>query len=132
MDLTPGRRGTLRPPTGDATFAEKMEYYRAQHTTTGVRATHLVGVPAMAAALPITLVKPRLGLGLLAAAATAQIAGHVLFERNSPALDSGLTPYAFCGLAFWCEEVVDLLAGRGLGGSDRPVVTLPESTTTGS
>ena len=33
----------------------------------------------------------------------------LIFERNSPALSKGFLTYQFCGLAFWCEEMVDLI-----------------------
>ncbi|WP_248810723.1 DUF962 domain-containing protein [Frankia sp. AgPm24] len=38
-------------------------------------------------------------------------AGHVLFEHNRPALTRGPITYQLCGLAHWCEEIGDLLAG---------------------
>jgi hypothetical protein len=130
VDLTPGRRGNVDPPSASASFAEKMDYYRSQHTTRGVRATHLVGIPGVAFSLPITLVRPRLGVPVFLASWALEIAGHLLFEDNSPALTKGFLTYQLCGLAFWCEEMVDVLAGRGLGGTAHPVVTLPESTPT--
>jgi hypothetical protein len=132
VDLTPGQRGSVEPPPASASYAEKMAYYRAQHTTTGVRATHLVGVPGAAISIPLLLAKPRVGLALFAASWALQVAGHLVFEKNRPALAKGPLSYQLCGLAFWCEEVVDLVAGRGLGGSDRPIVTIPESATTAS
>ena len=130
MDLTPGRRGTAPPPGRDASFAAKMDYYRSQHTSTGVRATHLVGIPGVAFSLPVAVARPRVGVPMFLASWALQVAGHVLFEGNSPALTKGFFTYQFCGLAFWCEEVVDLLAGRGLGGTGRPVVTIPDASRT--
>jgi len=132
VDLTPGRRGTHGPPAGDTSFADKMAYYRSQHTTKGVRASHLVGIPGVAFSLPIVCVRPRLGVPLFLASWALQIAGHVTFEGNSPALSKRFLTYQFCGLAFWCEEMVDLVSGKGLGGSDHPVVTLPEGTSAAS
>ena len=99
-------------PPRDAPWADKLDYYRSQHVTLGCRATHLVGIPAVTAAMPISLVRPRLGLPLFAAGWALQVAGHKLFERNSPALTKGLFTYQLCGLAFWCEEVGDLISGR--------------------
>jgi len=130
LDLTPGRRGNVDPPPASASFAEKMAYYRAQHTTRGVRATHLVGIPGVAFAMPIALVRPRVGVPMFLASWALQVAGHLVFEDNSPALTKGFLTYQLCGLAFWCEEMVDVLSGRGLGGSAHPVVTLPESAPT--
>jgi uncharacterized membrane protein YGL010W len=123
MDLTPGQRGSVEPPPRSAPFSAKMDYYRSQHTTKGVRATHIVGIPGVAFAIPVVFARPRVGL---------QVAGHMIFEKNSPALSKGFFTYQFCGLAFWCEEMVDLISGKGIGGADHPVVTIPESATTAS
>jgi hypothetical protein len=111
MEMTATAVGTEVPPRG-ASFDEKMAYYRSQHTTTGVRATHLVGIPAVAAALPLIAARPRVGVPLFLAGWTLQVIGHAVFEKNSPALSKGLFTYQFCGLAFWCEEMADLIAGR--------------------
>jgi uncharacterized membrane protein YGL010W len=99
-------------PERDAPWEEKLSYYRSQHRTAGCRATHLVGIPTVAAAMPISLVRPKLGLPLFAAGWALQVAGHKLFEHNSPALTKGVLTYQLCGLAFWCEEMGDLIAGR--------------------
>ena len=122
----------MEPPSREATFAEKMAYYRSQHTTTGVRATHLVGIPGVAFSMPLAVAKPKVGLPMFIASWALQVAGHMVFEKNSPALSKGFFTYQFCGLAFWCEEMVDLLSGRGLGGAADPVVTIPDSTWTRS
>jgi hypothetical protein len=111
MEMTPIAAGTEVPPRS-ARFEEKMAYYRSQHTTTGIRATHLVGIPAVAAALPLTLARPRVGVPLFLSGWALQIIGHKVFEKNSPALTKGFFTYQFCGLAFWCEEMADLIAGR--------------------
>lgn len=111
MEMTPIAAGTEVPPRS-APFAEKMAYYRSQHTTDGVRATHLVGIPAVTASMPLMLARPRLGVPLFLAGWTLQVIGHKVFEKNSPALTKGFFTYQFCGLAFWCEEMADLIAGR--------------------
>lgn len=111
FEMTPGGEGAQAPPR-DASFEAKMAFYRSQHTTRGVRATHLVGIPAVAAALPTVVARPRVGVPLFLAGWALQIAGHKIFEKNSPALTKGLLTYQFCGLAFWCEEMADLVAGR--------------------
>ena len=100
------------PPPGDAPFAEKMAYYRSQHTTRGIRATHLVGIPAVTMAVPLMLGRPRVGVPLFLGGWALQVLGHKVFEKNSPALTKGLLTYQLCGLAFWCEEMADLIAGR--------------------
>ncbi|WP_261559303.1 DUF962 domain-containing protein [Frankia tisae] len=113
------RRGTResrsageRVPDRAAPFAEKMAYYRSQHTGRAIRLSHLVGIPGVAFALPVVFVRPRLGLPVFAASWAVQVAGHVLFEHNRPALTEGPLTYQLCGLAFWCEEVADLLAAQ--------------------
>jgi uncharacterized membrane protein YGL010W len=132
VDLTPGQRGSVEPPSRVASFEAKMAYYRSQHTTKGVRATHIVGIPGVAFSMPVMFARPKVGVPLFLASWALQVAGHVVFEKNSPALSKGFFTYQFCGLAFWCEEMVDLLAGRGLGGTDEPVITIPEAATTAS
>jgi uncharacterized membrane protein YGL010W len=125
MDLTPGRRDDVPVPPADAPFAEKMAYYRSQHTTKGVRLTHLVGIPGVAFSMPVILVKPRLGVRVFALSWALQVLGHKVYEKNNPALTKGFLTYQLCGLAFWCEEVAGLLAGEGIGGTDAPPERAP-------
>ena len=116
MDLTPGERAETELPPRSAPFEAKMAYYRSQHTTPGVRATHLVGIPGVAFSLPLLLARPKVGVPMFTASWALQILGHTVFEKNRPALTKGFLTYQFCGLAFWCEEMADIVAGRGLGG----------------
>ncbi len=125
MDLTPGRRDDVPVPAADAPFAEKMAYYRSQHTTKGVRLTHLVGIPGVAFSMPVALARPRVGLPVFVLSWTLQVLGHKVFEKNNPALSKGFLTYQLCGLAFWCEEVGGLLAGEGIGGEERPPARTP-------
>ncbi len=111
MEMTPIAAGTDVPPRS-APFDEKMAYYRSQHTTAGVRATHLAGIPTVVAALPLLAARPRLGLPLFAAGWSLQVLGHRVFEKNNPALTKGFLTYQLCGLAFWCEEMADVVSGR--------------------
>ena len=120
MDLTPGERAGVPVPDRSASFAEKMAYYRSQHTTKGVRATHLIGIPGVAFSMPVLATRPRIGLPVFAASWALQIVGHKVFEKNKPALSKGFLTYQFCGLAFWCEEMVNLIAGKGMEGADEP------------
>jgi uncharacterized membrane protein YGL010W len=128
MDLTTGRRDDVPVPPADAPFAEKMAYYRSQHTTKGVRMTHLFGIPGVAFSMPVMLVRPRLGLRVFALSWGLQVLGHKVFEKNDPALTKGFLTYQLCGLAFWCEEVAGLLAGEGVGGADAPAEPAPAVT----
>ncbi|HEV7677984.1 MAG TPA: DUF962 domain-containing protein [Candidatus Dormibacteraeota bacterium] len=115
--MTPTTREAVPPPSS-APFDEKMAYYRSQHTTAGIRATHLAGIPAVAASLPLLAARPRIGLPMFLGGWALQVFGHKYFEKNNPALSKGFLTYQFCGLAFWCEEMADLIAGRSelLGG----------------
>jgi uncharacterized membrane protein YGL010W len=110
-DLTPITLEAT-PPPASASFDEKMDYYRSQHTTQGIRATHLVGIPAVTLSLPLIFGRPKVGLPMFLGGWALQVFGHKYFEKNNPALSKGFFTYQFCGLAFWCEEMVDLLAGR--------------------
>ena len=102
--------GTEVPPAG-ADFFAKRDYYRSQHRSAGIRATHLVGIPTVAFSLPLVWARPKVGLPLFAAGWALQVAGHRVFEKNSPALANGPVSYQLVGLAYWAEEVVDLIAG---------------------
>jgi hypothetical protein len=117
VDLTPGEQDGRPVPGRQASFAEKMDYYRSQHTTKGIRATHVVGIPGVAFAIPLVFGRPKVGLPMFAASWALQVLGHKVFEKNNPALTKGFFTFQFCGLAFWCEEMVDLIAGKGMGGT---------------
>ncbi len=99
-------------PGASAPFAEKMAYYRAQHSSDGVRATHLIGIPTLLLSLPLLAARPRIGLPLVIGGWALQIAGHGIFGHNKPALTRGPITYQLTGLAYWCEEVAELLARR--------------------
>ena len=84
--------------------------------------------PAQPPPYPLLLARPRVGAAVFAVSWSIQVAGHRIFERNSPALTKGFVTYQLCGLAFWCEEMGDLVvcrragpadvgSGRGAGGS---------------
>jgi hypothetical protein len=112
----PGTRragGAVPVPPRSAPFDQKMAYYRSQHTTAGIRATHLVGIPVVAAALPLLAARRRSGVAMFVGGWALQVLGHVAFEKNSPALRNGVLTYQLCGLAFWCEEMADLISRVG-------------------
>jgi uncharacterized membrane protein YGL010W len=99
-------------PEPGAPFSEKMAYYRAAHTSRGVRATHLVGIPAIVVSLPLLATEPVVGAVLLVGGWILQVAGHWLFEKNNPALTKGVITYQLTGLAYWCEEIGEIIARR--------------------
>jgi len=120
VDLTPGKSGEMAVPPSSASFDEKMDYYRSQHTTRGIRATHLVGIPGVAFSLPLSIARPRVGLPIFGLSWALQVIGHKVFEKNRPALTEGFVTYQLCGLAFWCQEMVDIISGKGMGGVEAP------------
>jgi hypothetical protein len=99
-------------PPPDAPFAEKMAYYRTQHTSPGVRLTHLIGTPVIAVGLPLVVAKPRVGVSMFVGGWLLQIAGHRLFERNLPSTHKGWITYQLTGVIHVCEQYGDILARR--------------------
>lgn len=102
----------MNPPDPSAPFAEKMAYYRAQHSGRGVRATHLVGIPTLLLSLPLLPARPAIGIPMFIGGWAIQLAGHKLFEHNNPALTRGPVTYQLTGLAYWCEEIGEMIARR--------------------
>lgn len=102
--------GQAPPP--EAPFAEKMAYYRTQHTSKGVRAVHRVGIPIIAIGMPLPFAKPRVGATLFAGGWAMNILGHRVFEKNLPSTHKGWITYQLTGLIDVCEQYGDMLARR--------------------
>jgi hypothetical protein len=51
-------------PPADAPFSAKMAFYRTQHISRGVRLTDLIGVPVIAAAMPLLFTRSRAGVSM--------------------------------------------------------------------
>jgi uncharacterized membrane protein YGL010W len=102
----------MTAPTADAPFSEKMAFYRTQHTSRGVRLTHLIGTPVIAAAIPLLLTKPRVGTPMFIGGWIFQIAGHRVFEHNMPSTHKGWITYQLAGVIDVCEQYGALLARR--------------------
>ena len=77
----------MTAPAADAPFSAKMAYYRTQHTSRGVRLTHMIGTPVIAAAIPLLSPNPEPECPMFLGGWIFQIAGHTDF-RAQPALDS--------------------------------------------
>jgi hypothetical protein len=75
-------------PSPDTPFSEKMAYYKTQHSSRGVKFTHILG-------------------GWL-----LQIAGHRFFEHNLPSTHKGWITYQLTGVIHVCEQYGELLARR--------------------
>ncbi|BAX97822.1 hypothetical protein MSTE_02512 [Mycobacteroides stephanolepidis] len=99
-------------PEPEAPFVEKMAYYRTQHTSRGVRVVHLIGIPVIAAGLPLLIAKPRVGVPMVVGGWLLQIAGHVLFEHNLPSTHKGWITYQLTGVIDVCAQYGEALARR--------------------
>jgi len=99
-------------PAPGAPFAEKLAYYRTQHTSRGVRITHMIGTPVIVAGMPLMVTKPRVGVAMFVGGWLLQIAGHRLFEHNLPATRRGWITYQLAGVIHVCEQYGELLAQR--------------------
>ena len=99
-------------PSPDAPFSEKMAYYKTQHTSRGVKFTHMVGTPVIAAGIPLLLAKPRVGVPMFVCGWLLQIAGHRFFEHNLPSTHKGWITYQLTGVIHACEQYGELLARR--------------------
>jgi hypothetical protein len=102
----------MQTPPPEAPFADKMAYYRTQHTSRGVRATHLVGTPIIATGLPLVFAKPRVGTAMFIGGWAVQIIGHRLFEKNLPSTHKGWITYQLTGVIHVCEQYGEMLARR--------------------
>jgi hypothetical protein len=99
-------------PPPEAPFADKMAFYRTQHTSKGVRATHLIGTPIIATGLPLLFAKPRVGASMFALGWAMQIFGHRVFEKNLPSTHKGWITYQLTGVIHVCEQYGEMLARR--------------------
>ncbi|MGE0791362.1 MAG: Mpo1-like protein [Sandaracinaceae bacterium] len=65
-------------------FMDRMlQQYRADHRHPLNRATHLIGIPLLLAAVPTLFVAPIWGAAMLAVGTALQLLGHA-FEGNAP------------------------------------------------
>ncbi len=109
----------MQAPRPEAPFGAKMDYYRSRHTSRGVRATHLVGVPVIAFGMPLVVARPRLGVAMFAGGWALQLVGHVVFERNLPSMHKGWITYQLAGVIDVCESYGEMLARRSLRKAQR-------------
>ena len=99
-------------PATEASFADKMAYYRTQHTSRGVRITHMIGTPMIAAGMPLLVAKPGVGVPMFVAGWLLQVAGHRIFEHNLPSTHKGWITYQLTGVIHACGQYGELLARR--------------------
>lgn len=99
-------------PPAEAPFADKLAYYRTQHTSKGVRAAHRFGIPIIAVGLPLIFAKPKVGASMFVGGWAIQILGHRLFEQNLPSTHKGWITYQLTGVIDVCEQYGEMLARR--------------------
>jgi hypothetical protein len=99
-------------PPQDAPFADKLAYYRTQHTSRGVNITHQFGTPIIVFGMPLVFFKPKLGIPMFVGGWSLQIFGHRVFEKNMPATNKGWITYQLTGLIHVCEAYGEMLARR--------------------
>ena len=116
----------MTAPAAHASFSDKMAYYRTQHTSRGVRFTHMVGTPVIAAGIPLLFAKPRAGVPMFVGGWLLQVAGHRLFEHNMPSAHKGWITYQLTGVIHVCEQYGELLVRRSQRKAARgPAVRVP-------
>ncbi|MBH0780508.1 DUF962 domain-containing protein [Nocardia bovistercoris] len=106
-------------PAPTAPFADKLAYYRTQHTSRGVNITHQIGTPIIVLGIPLIFAKPRIGIPMFVGGWLLQIIGHRLFEKNLPSTHKGWITYQLTGLIHVCEAYGDMLTRRSLRRSTR-------------
>jgi uncharacterized membrane protein YGL010W len=99
-------------PPPEAPFSEKLAFYRSQHQSMGVRITHMVGTPVIAAGIPLLFAKPLLGAPMFLGGWALQVVGHRLFERNLPSIGKGPITYQLAGVIHVSEQYGEMLARR--------------------
>jgi hypothetical protein len=99
-------------PSAAAPFADKLAFYRTQHTSRGVNITHQVGTPFIAFGMPLVFAKPRVGIPMFVGGWMLQILGHRIFEKNLPSTNKGWITYQLTGLIHVSEAYGEMLARR--------------------
>ncbi len=101
----------MTAPAADAPFSAKTASYRTRHTSRGVRLAHMIGTPVIVAAILLLFARPRTGIPMFLGGWIFQIAGHKVFEDNTPSSPSGITDQ-LAGVIHVCEQYGELLARR--------------------
>lgn len=105
---------TVLPWLSPKVFNEQRQDYINKHQTLGCRVTHMFGVPMLALSFPFLVLGWQWFLGLFVVGSILQLAGHYVFEGNSPVLATGsrnrfTIVYA---VIFVVEEWVSLFTGK--------------------
>lgn len=116
-------------PPPEAPFADKLAFYRSEHTSRGVNITHRIGTPVITFGIPLVFAKPKLGLPLFVGGWALQIFGHVAFEKNLPSTPKGWVTYQLTGVIHVCEVYGEMLARRSQRKAQRAAVVSGEEPT---
>jgi uncharacterized membrane protein YGL010W len=65
-------------------LADYLVEYAADHTQIGTRLTHMIGIPMIAASLPMIPFNPLVGGAMFVGGWALQFVGHYIFEKNDP------------------------------------------------
>lgn len=103
---------SAQAPPPEAPFADKLAYYRGEHTSRGVNVTHLIGTPVITFGIPLLFAKPKLGVPMFVGGWALQILGHKVFEHNLPSTHKGPITYQLTGVVHVCEMYGEMLARR--------------------
>jgi uncharacterized membrane protein YGL010W len=100
-------------------FQSQLSYYRSQHRTTGCKVTHLVGVPMIAASIPLLLFSAKAASRFFVAGWALQLIGHYVYEKNKPVLfqEHGNPMVIAAALVFVTENWVKVIKGESLSDS---------------
>jgi uncharacterized membrane protein YGL010W len=103
------------------TLHHYLDRYQQEHTKPLTRLTHVVGIPMIAASLPLVRRSPRLAAGLFVGGWALQLLGHRI-EGNKPAFVDDPV-YLLVG-PIWVAHEVAVISGSALMAVVAPVGTL--------
>ncbi|MFO0609588.1 MAG: Mpo1-like protein [Polyangiales bacterium] len=94
-----------------ASLDDYLRTYQRDHQHPMNRLTHLVGIPAIVASLPLLLKRPRLGAKLFVGGWALQFLGH-WFEAKPPSFLSRDWRYLAIGQLWIANEWAEILTGK--------------------
>ena len=116
----------MTAPAAACPVFRKMAYYRTQHTSRGVRLTHMIGTPVIAAGSRCCWPNREQECQCSSGAGSFKSRGTELFEHNMPSTHKGWITYQLTGVIHVCEQYGGLLARRSQRkAARRPAVRVP-------
>mgnify|MGYP000878744771 CR=1 FL=1 len=89
--------------------------YRAEHTQTGTKISHLLGIPMIVSSIPTAFVNPLGAAALFGVGWGFQLVGHYVFEKNDPSFLSDPV-YLLIGV-LWVLFGYSMAFGNSVGGA---------------